>query len=89
VYNPINGKILAQGYNKKDLCLSTSGNYRREHIIGKGSNTLQVTVAYEDCTLTDGLFTALFAMNDKKDGISLKNTHSLTIFCCFLTVLFM
>jgi len=66
VYNPINGKILAQGYNKKDLCLSTSGNYRREHIIGKGSNILQVTVAYEDCTLTDGLSTALFAMDDKK-----------------------
>lgn len=66
VYNPINGKILAQGYNKKDLCLSTSGNYRREHIIGKGGKLLQVTVAYEDCTLADGLSTALFAMDDKK-----------------------
>lgn len=66
VYNPINGKILAQGYNKKDLCLSTSGNYRREHIIGKGSKLLQITVAYEDCTLADGLSTALFAMDDKK-----------------------
>jgi thiamine biosynthesis lipoprotein len=66
VYNPINGKILAQGYNKKDLCLSTSGNYRREHIIGKGGKLLQITVAYEDCTLTDGLSTALFAMDDKK-----------------------
>jgi thiamine biosynthesis lipoprotein len=66
VYNPINGKILAQGYNKKDLCLSTSGNYRREHIVGKSGKLLQVTVAYEDCTLTDGLSTALFAMDDKK-----------------------
>jgi len=66
VYNPTNGKILAQGYNKRDLCLSTSGNYRREHIIGKGSKLLQITVAYEDCTLTDGLSTALFAMDDKK-----------------------
>jgi thiamine biosynthesis lipoprotein len=66
VYNPINRKILAQGYNKKDLCLSTSGNYRREHIIGKGSKPLQITVAYEDCTLADGLSTALFAMDDKK-----------------------
>jgi thiamine biosynthesis lipoprotein len=66
VYNPINGKILAQGYNKKDLCLSTSGNYRREHIIGKGSKPLQITVAYEDCTMADGLSTALFAMDDKK-----------------------
>ncbi|MFZ8862754.1 MAG: FAD:protein FMN transferase [Thermocrinis sp.] len=66
VYNPINGKILAQGYNKKDLCLSTSGNYRREHIIGKGGKLLQATVAYEDCTLADGLSTALFAMDDKK-----------------------
>jgi len=66
VYNPINGKILTQGYNKKDLCLSTSGNYKREHIIGKGGKLLQVTVAYEDCTLTDGISTALFAMDDKK-----------------------
>jgi len=66
VYNPINGKILAQGYNKKDLCLSTSGNYRREHIIGKGGKLLQVTVAYEDCTLADGLSTALFSMDDDK-----------------------
>lgn len=66
VYNPINGKILSQGYNKRDLCLSTSGNYRREHIIGKGGKLLQVTVAYEDCTLADGLSTALFAMDDKK-----------------------
>jgi len=66
VYNPINRKILAQGYNKRDLCLSTSGNYRREHIIGKGGKLLQITVAYEDCTLADGLSTALFAMDDKK-----------------------
>lgn len=66
VYNPINGKILAQGYNKRDLCLSTSGNYRREHIIGKGGKLLQITVAYEDCTLADGISTALFAMDDKK-----------------------
>jgi thiamine biosynthesis lipoprotein len=66
VYNPINGKILARGYNKKDLCLSTSGNYRREHIMGKGGKLLQITVAYEDCTLADGLSTALFAMDDKK-----------------------
>jgi len=66
VYNPINGKILTQGYNKKDLCLSTSGNYRREHIVGKGGKLLQITVAYEDCTLADGLSTALFAMDDKK-----------------------
>lgn len=66
VYNPINGKILTQGYNKKDLCLSTSGNYRREHIVGKGGKLLQVTVAYEDCILADGLSTALFSMDDKK-----------------------
>ena len=65
VYNPTNGKILAQGYNKRDLCLSTSGNYRREHIIGKGGKLLQITVAYEDCTLTDGLSTALFAIDRK------------------------
>jgi len=66
VYNPINGKMLAQGYNKRDLCLSTSGNYRREHIVGKSGKLLQVTVAYEDCTLADVLSTALFAMDDKK-----------------------
>jgi thiamine biosynthesis lipoprotein len=66
VYNPINDKILTQGYNKRDLCLSTSGNYRREHIVGKSGKLLQITVAYEDCTLADGLSTALFAMDDKK-----------------------
>jgi len=66
IYNPINGEILAQGYNKRDLCLSTSGNYRREHIIGSGRQIVQITVAHEDCTIADGLSTALFAMEDSK-----------------------
>lgn len=66
VYNPINGKVLAQGYNRKDLCLSTSGNYRKNHIVTSGKQVLQVTVAYGDCTVADGLSTALFAMEDSK-----------------------
>lgn len=64
VFNPTNGKVLAEGYNAKDICLSTGGNYFRRHILGKENNLLQATVAYEDCTLTDAFETALLAMDD-------------------------
>lgn len=65
IYNPTDGSILAQGYNAKDLCLSTGGNYFRKHILGKENSLLQVTVAYEDCTVADALETALLAMDDE------------------------
>lgn len=73
VYNPINGKILAEGVNKKDLCLSTSGNYFRKHILGKSKRVLQITVAHENCTVADALATALFASPEKEREKILKN----------------
>ncbi|HID66479.1 MAG TPA: FAD:protein FMN transferase [Aquificaceae bacterium] len=65
IYNPLNGKILAEGVNKGDLCLSTSGNYFRKHIIGKEKNVIQVTVAHQNCTIADALATALFSAPEK------------------------
>ncbi len=65
VFNPINNQILAQGYNSRDLCLSTGGNYLRRHILGRGNSLLQATVVYHDCTITDALETALLAMDDQ------------------------
>lgn len=76
VFNPINNQVLAEGYNAKDLCLSTGGNYFRKHIIGKENSLLQATVAYDDCTITDALETALLAMNDESRESFLKeNSH--------------
>lgn len=66
IYNPATGGVLMEGINKKDLCLSTSGNYFREHIVGKTNNLLQVSVVHTDCTLADALSTAIFAMDDRK-----------------------
>ncbi len=66
IYNPATGGVLMEGINKKDLCLSTSGNYFREHIVGKTNNLLQVSVAHTDCTLADALSTAIFAMDDRE-----------------------
>ncbi len=65
VYNPMNNSLLAEGYNSKDLCLSTGGNYLRKHIIGRENSLLQATVAYEDCTIADAVETALLAMDDQ------------------------
>ncbi|MEN3028022.1 MAG: FAD:protein FMN transferase [Aquificaceae bacterium] len=65
VFNPMGGGLLAEGYNSRDLCLSTGGNYFRRHILGKENSLLQATVAYEDCTLTDAFETALLAMDDE------------------------
>lgn len=53
---------LMQMVNSKDLCLSTSGNYIKEHIDQSDRDLLQVTVVYTDCTFADAYATALFAM---------------------------
>ncbi|MEZ0360396.1 MAG: FAD:protein FMN transferase [Hydrogenobacter sp.] len=66
VYDPIKKGVLMEGVNRKDLCLSTSGNYFRSHIIGKPNHLIQVTIAYTDCTLTDAFATAVFAMSDEQ-----------------------
>lgn len=62
IYNPLSKDILAKLVNRKDLCMSTSGNYFQEHIVGKTTDIVQVTVVYDDCSYTDALATAIFAM---------------------------
>ncbi|GAB6066181.1 FAD:protein FMN transferase [Aquifex pyrophilus] len=61
IYNPLTKGILLKAKNKGDVCISTSGNYFRKHIIGKEGNKLQVTVLHERCAVADALATALFA----------------------------
>lgn len=63
IYNPLNKDILVRLVNKKDLCMSTSGNYFQEHIIGKPTDIVQATVVYDDCSYTDAISTAIFAMD--------------------------
>ncbi len=79
VYNPITKGILMEAINKKDLCLSTSGNYLRNHIVGKQNHLIQVTVAYGDCTITDALSTAIFAMSDEQRQRFLENHQDIGI----------
>ncbi|MCS7262652.1 MAG: FAD:protein FMN transferase [Aquificaceae bacterium] len=83
VYDPIGKGLLAQGYNRKDLCLSTGGNYLRKHILGKENSLLQVTVAYKDCTLTDAYQTALLAMEDESVEKFLKENPQVGILILF------
>ncbi|ADC88905.1 ApbE family lipoprotein [Thermocrinis albus DSM 14484] len=66
VEDPIKGGVLLEGYNKKDLCLSTSSNKDRRHIWGTETYVVQVTVAYDDCTFADAFATALYAMTDQQ-----------------------
>lgn len=62
IRNPISGGSLVQMINSEDLCLSTSGNYLREHIKQKDKRLVQITVVHKDCTLADAYSTALFSM---------------------------
>ena len=61
VKNP-SGGVLAEMINSKDVCLSTSGNYHKKHILQKDKDLIQITVAYKNCTLADAYATALFSM---------------------------
>ncbi len=72
VYNPLTKKPLLEGINKEDVCLSSSGNYFRKHIVGK-DELLQVTVAYKNCIYADALATALFASDKETRKKILKN----------------
>jgi len=83
IFNPINNTLLAEGYNSKDLCLSTGGNYLRKHIIGKENSLLQATVAYHDCTITDALETALLAMEDESRERFIKENPHIGVFLLF------
>lgn len=75
IYNPINKSILMSANNKKDVCVSTSGNYFRKHIIGKDTDLIQVSVFYSECSFTDALSTGIFAMDKKNREKFLKNAQ--------------
>jgi len=62
VKDPLRKGVLAQMVNKRDVCLSTSGNYIRKHIKQGDKDLVQITVAYKNCTYADAYATALFAM---------------------------
>ena len=62
VKDPFSGKSLVQMVNSRDLCLSTSGNYIKEHIEQEDEDLVQVTVVHTDCTYADAYATALFSM---------------------------
>ncbi|MFN4320069.1 MAG: FAD:protein FMN transferase [Aquificaceae bacterium] len=83
ILNPINYKLLAEGYNSKDVCLSTGGNYLRKHIIGKENSLLQATVAYHDCTITDALETILLAMDDESRERFIRDNPRIGFFLLF------
>ncbi|WP_028950959.1 FAD:protein FMN transferase [Sulfurihydrogenibium subterraneum] len=75
IYNPVNKSIIAVGTNNKDLCLSTSGNYFQNHIIGEKTDILQVSVVYDECSFTDAIDTGIFAMGEKDRKVFLKNAE--------------
>lgn len=83
IYNPLNKGILAKMVNKKDLCMSTSGNYFQEHIIGKQTDIVQVTVVYDDCSYTDAISTAIFAMEKKDREKFLEENQQFGIFILY------
>ncbi|NPA41888.1 MAG: FAD:protein FMN transferase [Aquificae bacterium] len=62
VKDPLRGGSLLQGVTKGEVCLSTSGNYHKEHIEQRDGKLVQITVAHKNCTYADAFATALFAM---------------------------
>ncbi len=62
IKDPLSGGSLVQMVNSKDLCLSTSGNYLRQHIEQEDEELIQITVVHTDCTYADAYATALFSM---------------------------
>ncbi len=77
VYDPLTRDVLVYLVNKKDFCISTSGNYRRRHILGS-SDFFQITVVHENCAYADAYATAIFSggekllekfMSDRKIGL--------------------
>ncbi len=73
IYNPLTKGVLIRAVNKRDLCISTSGNYFRKHILGSEGNKLQVTVIHNRCAIADALATAIFAAPEEKVKEILKN----------------
>jgi thiamine biosynthesis lipoprotein len=68
IYNPFTKTLLMEANNHKNVCISTSGNYFQNHIIGKSTDLMQVSVFYDECSFTDAISTGIFAMDkDFKD----------------------
>ncbi len=63
IKDPINGDVLVQMVNSRDVSISTSGNYIKKHIETKDDEIVQVTVAHENATFADAYATAIFAMS--------------------------
>ncbi len=66
IKDPLKDGVLAEMVNVKDVCLSTSGNYVKEHIKKEDITLVQITVAHTDCSLADAFATALFSMSRKE-----------------------
>lgn len=66
VKDPLKNSVLAQMVNRKDVCLSSSGNYVRKHIKQEDRELIQITVAHENCAYADAFATALFSMPREK-----------------------
>lgn len=62
VKDPFEKGPIALMVNSRDLCLSTSGNYIKDHIRQEDKDLVQITVVYTNCTLADAYATGLFAM---------------------------
>lgn len=77
VYNPLNNGILIEMTNKKDVCLSTSGNYLKNHIETEDPEILQITIATDDCAFADAIATALFAMSKSKREIFMRENKNI------------
>ena len=62
VKDPLSGTTLLQMINAEDLCLSTSGNYVKDHISQRDKTLLQITVVHKNCAFADAYATALLSM---------------------------
>jgi len=63
----------------KDLCISTSGNYHRDHIDQRDKYLLQITVIHRNCYLADALATALFTMELSERRETIKRVKDLGV----------
>ena len=83
IKDPLNGGIIALFVNKEDICVSTSGNYYKEHIESYDRNVVQVTVLYPDCTYADAYATAIFAMPENVRYRFLKENPDVGVFILY------
>ncbi len=82
IYDPVDKSVVFIGHNAKDLCISSSGNYYKKHILEGSNSVIGVTVIHKDCTYADALSTALFAMNESERQ-ELINKLSLPVFILY------